>query len=74
MSGPMKKPTKYPALECWRRELAAGERAPTDFDPLWRAACAEVSALEHDRLPGIAASYWAEGRRILAAAARARAA
>jgi len=42
------------------------------FDPLWRAACAEMSALEAaaDGLPEMAAGYRAEARRIIRRAAR----
>ncbi len=35
-----------PALRAWRAELAAGKRAPTTLDTLWRAACEEANALE----------------------------
>lgn len=62
-----------PALDTWRRELAAGRRTPTTFDPLWRAACAEMSALEHGAFPGVAASFLREARSIICAAAKAAA-
>jgi hypothetical protein len=42
-----------PALEAWRRRLASGQRGEDlrrsftwRLDALWRAACAEASALE----------------------------
>jgi hypothetical protein len=44
----MKAPTAG-ALELWRTELKAGKRTTLDFDPLWRAACEEVYALEAER-------------------------
>ena len=37
---------RTPALDAWRRELAAGKRTKTTFDALWRAACAEMYVLE----------------------------
>jgi hypothetical protein len=60
-----------PALEAWWRELAAGARTPTTFDPLWRAACAEMSALDHEAagLPTIAESFRKEARAIVRKAA-----
>ena len=52
---------RSPALDAWRAELAAGKRTVHTFDPLWRAACEEISALEHDAagLPAIAAGQFA---------------
>ena len=46
---PRPRAVRYPALARWRRELAAGERTITTFDPLWRAACAEAEQLEAGR-------------------------
>ena len=60
---------KTPALDAWRRELAAGVRTAYTFDPLWRAGCEEMSALEA-RTPKLAASCLAEARRIIRAAAQ----
>jgi hypothetical protein len=61
-----------PALTEWRRQLAAGERTTHTFDALWRAACAEAGAEEHERdgLPAIAASLRREAGRIVRTAAR----
>lgn len=39
-------PFPTPALDLWRRELAEGKRGLDVTDPLWRAACWEISALE----------------------------
>ena len=46
-----------PALDEWRRELAAGVRTLHTFDALWRAACEEMNALDAlrdcpDHVPG----------------------
>lgn len=38
--------TTTPFLDRWRRELRRGTRSPSRFDGLWRAATAEVAALE----------------------------
>ena len=40
-------PRRYPFLERWHAELAAGTRSPTTFDWLWRAAARERLAHEH---------------------------
>ncbi len=56
-----------PALDTWRTELAGGLRAPTTFDALWRAACAEVAALEAP-VPEIRDNCLAEARRIIESA------
>lgn len=66
--------TAYPALAAWRAELVRGRRTPTTFDDLWRAACAEQSAIEFeaDRLPSIAEGFRAKARQIVLKAARAR--
>jgi hypothetical protein len=61
-----------PALDAWRAELARGERTRTTFDPLFRAACEEMNALEAQ--PEQRAGYLARARRIIAAARRGRAA
>jgi hypothetical protein len=63
---------KTPALDAWRRELAAGTRTPYTFDPLWRAACEERNALEHAQFPELAESFLAESRRIIRAAQKRR--
>jgi hypothetical protein len=34
---------RRPALATWWKELRAGMRTLTTFDPLWRAACAELN-------------------------------
>ena len=62
--------TPAPALAAWRRELAAGERTPTTFDPLHAAACLEMSALEHDAdgIAEVAVSYRREAAHLLRAA------
>jgi hypothetical protein len=64
----------YPALAAWRAELAAGKRTATTFDDLWRAACAEQSAIEfeQDGLPGRAEKFRAEAREIIRQAAAAK--
>ena len=61
-----------PALDAWRAELARGERTRTTFDPLFRAACEEMNALEAptELRPG----YLARARRIIVAALKGRAA
>ncbi len=58
---------RHPALELWRKELAAGQRDAYTFDTLWRAACAEMSAIEADAagLHGVAASYARDAQRIV---------
>jgi hypothetical protein len=35
---------QWPALEAWRAELRRGLRTSTTYDPLWRSACAELTA------------------------------
>jgi hypothetical protein len=37
------------ALALWRAELDAGKRTKLDLDPLWRAACEEITAAEAER-------------------------
>jgi len=64
---------RTPALDLWWRELRDGTRTATTFDPLWRAACAEMNALEAPT-PALADGYLAESRRIIRAAAKGRAA
>lgn len=58
---------RTPALDAFRRELAAGERTATTFDALWRAACAEANALEANAagLPRLAAGFLADAREIV---------
>jgi len=69
-------PRRYPALELWRAELAAGQRTPTTFDALWRAACAEMWALEHADmgLQAIADGFERDAARIILDAAKRQAA
>lgn len=64
--------TRSPALSAWRRELAAGLRTPLTFAPLWRAACAEMNAVEFEAagLPELAASSRRDAERIVRAAGR----
>ncbi len=59
-----------PALGFWRAELARGERTTTTVDALWRAACAEASALEA-LTPNSAAKDLRRARDIIEAARRA---
>lgn len=61
-----------PALDAWRAELARGKRTHTTFDPLFRAACEEMNALE--TLPELRAGYLARARCIITAARSGRAA
>ena len=68
----MSRSVPTPALDAWRAELARGKRTRTTFDPLFRAACEEMNAL--DALPALRAGYLARARRIIAAARRGRAA
>lgn len=71
----MKAPTKTatPALAAWRAELAVGKRTAYTFDPLWRAACSEMNALEAEAagLPEIGAGYRREALEILRVARKA---
>jgi hypothetical protein len=62
----------HPALTAWWAELAAGKRDKLTFDPLWRAACEEMTALEFDvaGLLEIAESRRREAERIIRNAAR----
>lgn len=64
-----------PALDSWRDELRRGLRTVHDRDGLWRAAGADLRALEAhvDDLPGIARAFSEDARRALAAAAKAAA-
>ena len=61
-----------PALEAWRAEIRAGLRTRYVFDPLWRAACEDMHALEAVRadLTGIVASCQRKAREIIRRAAR----
>lgn len=65
-------PRNSPALDCWRGELARGERTPTTLDPLWKSACMEATAFEAEAAgcPGLATGYRREALRILRDAAR----
>ena len=66
---------RSPALDAWRAELGARERTRTTFDPLWKAACEEASALEVERIaPVLAAAHRREAFAILKRAARGAAA
>ncbi len=61
---------KTPALDTWRAELAKGERTAAMFDALWRAACAEVTALEFQHVaPILAAGCCRDAARTIRAAA-----
>ncbi len=71
----MKHPT--PALDLWQAELLAGvdgQRLEVPrtwrFDSLYRAACAEMWAVEHEesQLHGVAETYRGDAQRILAEA------
>jgi len=44
------------ALSEWRRQLRAGERKPTTFDALWRAAMYEERARDELRLDQVSAA------------------
>ncbi len=58
-----------PALDEWRRELAAGWRTPHTFDALWRAACEEMNALDALRdCPELVAKYSSDAQTIVKAA------
>jgi len=61
---------KTPALDLWRKELAAGTRKKTNNDTLWRAACAEAAALEFASIPELAAAYLDDARRLILDAVR----
>lgn len=63
---------RTPALDLWRQELREGKRTPTTFDPVWKAACAEASALEFAAagIPALADSFLADARRIIHEAAK----
>ena len=68
-----------PALDLWRAELASGVDGQQlevprtwKFDALYRAACAEMWALEHEEqeLYEVAETYRVDAHRILAEAYR----
>lgn len=65
-------PFPTPALDAWRAELRAGQRTPTTFDALWRAACEEANALEAHAagLPGLALGFQHDARAIIRAEIR----
>ncbi len=65
-------PRPTPALDAWRAELARGERTCTTFDPLFRAACEEMNALEAP--PELRPGYLTRARRIITVARKGRAA
>ena len=60
-------PFPTPALDFWREELRRGKRTPTTFDPLWRAACAEMWALDMTEYPPIADGFRRDALKILEA-------
>jgi hypothetical protein len=62
--------TTYPALNAWRRELANGERGKHQHDPLWRAACCEVTAQDFADIPLIHDGCMRDAREIIVEAAR----
>ncbi len=62
----------YPALAAWWRELRAGERTRTTFDPLWAAACSEASAGEFLSIPELHDALMRDAARIIREAARRR--
>ncbi len=63
----MRRSRQCPALTAWRDELRRGLRTSTTYDPLWRSACAEMTALEfeQDRLPEIADRHRADAKEIV---------
>ena len=62
-------PFRTPALDAWRNELRKAERTPTDFDALWRAACAEMWSLDMAEYPSIAEGFRWDAVKILRDAA-----
>jgi len=63
---------RTPALDLWRKELAAGARTKTTFDVLWKAACLEAAALEFVSIPELAAAYLDDARRVILEAVKRR--
>lgn len=65
-------PLPTPALDVWHEQLARKERTIFTFDPLWRAACAEMAAREaaHAGLPDIARGHLLEAAHYLLTAAQ----
>ena len=61
---------RYPALDAWARELRAGDRTRTTFDPLWRAACEEANAREFAHIPALHRICMWKAARIIREAAR----
>lgn len=61
----MTRPFPTPALDAWRAELREGKRSRTDFDALWRAACAESWALDFAHIPTLAAGFREDAKRIV---------
>ena len=71
-TGGLRRGNRFPALAAWGRELAAGTRTIHTFDVLWRAACAEITALELEgTLPALAAAYRVEAAQVITRALRA---
>ena len=60
-----------PALDLWHEELRKGRRTPTTYDPLWRAACEEMNALEAPD-PATAQGFLDRADRIVRDAMRAK--
>jgi hypothetical protein len=61
---------RYPALAQWRRELRNGRRTPYSYDPLWRAASAEMNAFEAEQDGVSAERYRADAHVVLEQAIR----
>ncbi|GEM_PF-6056675 len=55
-----------PALDRWRQEVGAGSRQRNTRDALWRAACLEHEATEHDQMGhvGVAEAFLADAARL----------
>ncbi len=68
LAGGRRKLRSYPALAAWRRRYADERRYR--FDALWRAACAEMNAIEAEQngLSETAKQYLREARDILRSA------
>ena len=56
---------EYHALRAWRDELRRGLRTSTTFDALWRAASAEMLAIDHKQIPELHDRFLEEARSIL---------
>ena len=58
--------SRYAALAEWRRQVLAGERSPTQVDPLYSAACREAHAEGLARqFPELAAAFAEDARQII---------